>query len=111
MIVEDIAKIDKNLEVQTSLEEKDICFYDVKKAPFDLYGHYKGELDVFKRMPDEIAQKVSAGVGRLAHHTTGIRVRFKTDSDYIAIKSVMPIVSIFPHMPLTDYGSVRYLYT
>jgi len=101
MIVEDIAKIDKNLEVQTSLEEKDICFYDVKKAPFDLYGHYKGELDIFKRMPDEIAQNVSHGVGRLAHHTTGIRVRFKTDSDYIAIKSVMPVVSIFSHMPLT----------
>ena len=101
MIVEDIAKIDKNLEVQTSLEEKDICFYDTKKAPFDLYGHYKGELDVFKRMPDEVAQKISRGVGSLAHHTAGIRVRFKTDSDYIAIKCAMPIVKPMSHMPLT----------
>ena len=101
MFVEDIAKIDKNLEVKTTLEEKDICFYDVKKAPFDLYGHYKNDLSVFKRMPDEVAQKVSKGVASLALNTAGIRVRFKTDSDYIAIKCKMPMVRLMPHMPLT----------
>ncbi len=101
MLIEDIAKIDKNLEVKTALEEKDICFYDVKKAPFDLYGHYAGDLSAFKRMPDEVAQKVSKGVASLALNTAGIRVRFKTDSDYIAIKCVMPMVRLMPHMPLT----------
>ena len=101
MVVEDIAKIDKNLEVKTTLEEKDICFYDVKKAPFDLYGHYKNDLSVFKRMPDEVAQKVSRGVASLALNTAGIRVRFKTDSDYIAIKCKMPMVRLMSHMPLT----------
>ncbi len=101
MIVEDIAKIDKNLEVKTSLEEKDICFYDVKKAPFDLYGLYKEDLSVFRRMPDEVAEKVSPGVRSLVLNTAGGRVRFKTDSDYIAIKCVMPMVRLMPHMPLT----------
>lgn len=98
---DDIAKIDKNLEVKTNLEEKDIVFYDVKKPPFDLYGLYKGETDVFKRMPEEVAEKVSSGVTSLNFNTAGIRVRFSTDSDYVAIKCIMPKVTNFSHMPKT----------
>ncbi len=100
-ITEDIGEIDKNLKVETSLEVKDVVFYDSKKAPFDLYGAYKGELDVFRRMPQAIADSVSRGVASLNHNTAGVRVRFSTDSDYIAIKCVMPSVARFPHMPMT----------
>ncbi|MBQ6703111.1 MAG: hypothetical protein IJN17_09190 [Clostridia bacterium] len=100
-IEDDIAKIDKNLEVKTTLELDDVVFYDVKKAPFDLYGLYLGELDVFKRMPESVANSVSTGVASLNFNTAGGRVRFSTDSDYIAIKCVLPMVRNFSHMPRT----------
>ena len=101
IVEDDIAKVDKNLEVKTTLEEKDIVFYDVKKAPFDLYGLYLEELDVFKRMPEAVAESVSKSVASLNFNTAGGRVRFTTDSDYVAIKCVLPMVRNFSHMPRT----------
>jgi len=102
---ENIAKIDKNFAVQTKLEQDDVVFFSAKEAPIDLYGLYKGELDVFKRMPESVANQVSNGVKSLNFNTAGGRIRFKTDSDYVAIKCVMPSVRHFAHMPLTGTSS------
>ena len=46
--------VDKNLHVETSINEEDIAFYDVRKPPFDVYGlyDYKNQKK-FKRRPDE----------------------------------------------------------
>ena len=101
IIEDDIAKIDKNLAVKTTLDRDDIAYYDVKKAPFDLYGLYLDELDVFKRMPESVAESVSPGVKNLNFNTAGGRVRFSTDSEFIAIKCVLPMVRNFSHMPRT----------
>jgi len=118
---ENIANLDKNLEVKTSLDVDDVVFYDVKKAPFKLYGACKDELDVFKRMPENIAENVSEGVKNLNFNTAGIRVRFSTDSDYVAIKAVMPSLRRMSHMALTgssgfdmylcENGSYRFIKT
>lgn len=95
-------EVDRNMVVETSLGEPDIQFYDVRQAPFELYGLYRPQTeDVFKRLPDDVAAATSAGVRRLALHTAGGRVRFATDSDYIAIKCVMPYVTKYSHFPLT----------
>ena len=99
--VDDIGRIDRCLEVKTELDVKDVVFYDSKKAPFDLYGLCKTELDVFKRMPSKVGESVSKGVDNLNYHTAGGRVRFTTDSDYVAIKCTMPSVCNFSHMPRT----------
>ena len=57
---------------------------------------------MFKRLPDDVAEASgSDGVKKLYLNTAGGRVRFTTDSKYIAIKSVMPDVEGFSHMPLT----------
>ena len=34
----DLEKIDINFKAETAVGEKDVVFYDVKNAPFDLYG-------------------------------------------------------------------------
>ncbi len=52
-------------------------------------------------MPDDIANAVNEGVGILNHNTAGGRVRFRTNSAYVAIKAVMPFISVMPHMTLT----------
>lgn len=95
-------EVDKNMLIDTQINEPDIRFYDVRQAPFEIYGLYdpKGQ-DVFKRLPDEIGQNVNSGVKKLYLHTAGGRVRFSTDSLYVAIKCVMPYITRYSHMPLT----------
>lgn len=97
-----IDSIDKNFAVNTSFDEKDIKMYDVRKPPFKVYGlnNYKEE-KVFKRIPDAVAANTSEGVAQLYKNTAGGRVRFTTDSRYVAIKACMPFVCNMPHMPLT----------
>ncbi len=95
----------KAVAAETSLGEKNLVFYDVRQNPFQLYGLYdsRGQSS-FKRMPDEVAQATNPGVARLYRNTSGGRVRFSTDSPYVAVKAVMPEVTYFSHMQLTGTG-------
>ena len=86
-----IGEIDKNLKIETKLDLKDVRWYNVRSAPFTIYGLYNPqEPGYFRRMPTEIAEQVNDGVAHLHKHTSGGRVRFGTNSPYIAIKAVMP---------------------
>ena len=93
---------DPNLYVADTVEAGGARFFDVRRAPFDVYGlyDYKNEPQ-FKRMPDWIGTSVNDGVTRLYTNTAGGRVRFCTDSPYIIVKAKMPNITHFPHMPLT----------
>ena len=98
-----IDQIDRNFKVEQEIGERDVCFHDVRNVPFALYGLYNPlEEPVFKRLPDEIAEQVNEGVKSLYLHTAGGRVRFSTDSKYVAIRVKMSKGYVrFPHMPLT----------
>ncbi|MBR5504790.1 MAG: hypothetical protein IKV73_00580 [Clostridia bacterium] len=96
----DISKIDDNFKVETQIEKNDIRFYKIDESPFKIYGVFK-ENDKYRRMPDNIARKVSEGVYRLHTNTAGGRVRFVTDSLYIAIQSKMDGLGKMPHFALT----------
>ena len=61
--------------------------YDIRNTPFKIYGLYKSEeLGLFKRMPQDVADKVSPNVSKLNLNPAGGRLRFQTDSRFIAIK-------------------------
>lgn len=98
----DITKVDKNLAT-TIDEDSGTRFYDVTKPPFKIFGVTvpQNSGDKFRRMPREIAESVSEGVAFLHSNTAGGRMRFRTDSPYITLKTKMPDVCRFPHMPLT----------
>lgn len=81
-----IAEVDKNLAVETTIERDGLCFIDVETTPFKLYGIFK-ENGKFRRIPEEVAKCVSEGVYTLHTHAAGGRVRFVTDSPYVAIKT------------------------
>ena len=83
--------VDEKLFFKTVIKETDVRFYDVRKAPFEVYGlyHYREEPD-FKRLPDEIGMNVNDGVAQLYKNTAGGRIRFSTDSQYVAIRAVEP---------------------
>jgi hypothetical protein len=96
----DITKLDKNFALPP-LDEPDVEWFDVTEKPFSLHGiYYNKEEERFRRMPHEVASTVNFGVKYFANCTTGGRLRFRTDSPYIAIKCVIPTEYCMPHMPL-----------
>lgn len=97
-----IAEIDKNFIIKSTISEPDIVWYNVTQEPFTIKGViYEEERGRFSRFPQNIAETVSKDVAWLNKHTSGGRVRFKTNSSYIAIHAVMEQVSPMSHMPLT----------
>jgi hypothetical protein len=97
--------LDKNLKLETKIQKDDIVFYDVRHAPMRLYGlDTPKDGEMFKRMPDEAAMATSEGVNHLNTMTAGARVRFSTDSKYIALKVRMPAIHKMYHMPTTAVG-------
>ncbi len=92
--------VDKNLKVETSINKPDIVFHDIKEEPFVINGvfHENGK---YRRMPEAVSKTVSEGVYFLHANTAGGRVRFKTDSKYVAISAKMGEGEHFPHMALT----------
>ena len=95
-----ISDLDVNFKIETNIEKDDICFRNVRQAPFKVYGVYY-EDGMFRRMPRAVAETVSPAVLRLHSQTAGGRVRFKTDSPYVAIKAQMGSICRMPHFALT----------
>lgn len=84
--MKNIVEVDKNLAVETNIVREGLCLFDSEKFPFKIYGVFK-ENGIFRRMPETVAQNVSTGVNALHTHSAGGRVRFVTDSPYVAIKT------------------------
>ncbi len=98
-----IDSVDKNLAISTEVPYKDVRFYDVRKAPFRIYGLYEPQTEpVFKRLPDEVGLNTNEGVKHLYLQTAGGRVRFATDSPYVVVHAVMSSgAHHMCHMPLS----------
>ena len=110
-----IAEIDKNLKVETKIEKEGLKFYDAKCEPFKIYGvYYDGER--YRRMPQELGDKLGYWSSVLSKNTAGGRVRFRTNSSYIAI-SRKGEMDTMPHMSATGssgfdlYFGTRYIRT
>ena len=83
----DISKIYKNFVIDTDIGKDDIFFYNVKETPFKIYGVFWKD-GKYRRLPEETAKGISSEVYRLHARTAGGRVRFVTDSKYIAINTI-----------------------
>lgn len=94
-----ITEIDKNFKKTDKLKLDDSCFYNVEDNLWCIFGLMCD--DGFRRMPQKKANNINEGVAALHSNTAGGRIRFKTDSKYVAIRAVMPDNVAFPHMPST----------
>ena len=94
-----ISQFDTNFKIETNINAPDLCFRDALSSPFKIYGVFY-ENGKFRRMPQDIAQKVSPGVDVFHAHTAGGRIRFKTDSPYIAIHAKMSGIGKMSHFAL-----------
>ena len=81
-----ILDIDRNMKPDRAADREGIVYLDVRKPPFRIYGVFPGkEGEQMTRLPIEVAEATSAGVAALNFCTAGGRVRFSTDSPYIAV--------------------------
>lgn len=95
----DIEKIDRAFQTSDNLPQ-DVVFHDCREKPFRGYGLYRFETEnVFRRMPQEAADRVSPGVSELSRHTAGGRLRFRTDSHYLVIRAILADCAWMGHMP------------
>ena len=94
-----IESIDKNF-VPVTIDGHEVLFHNVKDEPFQIYGSYKddGYDDPFRRLPH--LEGVNGGVNWLSYNTAGVRVRFTTDSQYIAIRVSIDGACHMGHMTL-----------
>lgn len=93
----DISKIDPNFK---SLDARfdGMTTYDPLEKPFEITGvTFNGKRYV--RMPKEIATTVNEGVLSLHSNTSGGRIRFRTDSQYITLTTVFDKLHTGSKMP------------
>ena len=96
-----IEEIDKNLRVAAGVDESDILWRNARDTVFSLHGLYQPrEQELFMRMDPKAAQAANMGVAQLNFNTAGGRLRFATDSAYVALHAEMDEVSWMPHMTL-----------
>ncbi len=95
-----IEDIDKNFKIETKIEREGLVFRDVLDAPFKVHGlmHIDGK---YRRLPEEVAKETNPGVHGLHANTAGGRLRFKTNSPFVAIKAIMPTYYKWVHFPMT----------
>ena len=95
-----ISRIDRNFATETSLNIDNIRFCDIEDKRFSIYGVFF-ENGLYRRLPEKVATAVSEGVYNLHIHTAGGRIKFITDSAFIAVKAVMPEIGKMPHFAMT----------
>lgn len=101
----DISQVDNNFRIETGLDKTDIKFYDVKNPPFEIDGVFY-EAGAFRRMPESVAKATNKGVADLHTNTAGGRIRFITDSPYVAINAKISSPGKTSHMAFT--GSIGF---
>lgn len=101
----DFAKIDKNFIVETKIEKEGLKFYNCMESPFEVNGVFY-ENGCFRRMPEAVAKSVSLGVEALHKNAAGGRVRFKTNSPYVAISVSLEKLHKWDHFAMTGYAGL-----
>ncbi len=97
----DIEKMDPNLKAVSGNCE-DVEFISAHDKRFSLHGVYYDEKEsLYRRVPEQVASQVSDYLVALGMMTAGGRIRFITDSPYIAIKASIPYFSVMSHMTIT----------
>ena len=105
IFIMDITRIDKNFSTEAP-DENGFLFRDAKLEPFEIegLGWYEENNKEYYRLPLAFTtNEVSEGVLSLSHHTSGVTVRFRTDSPEILIRAEYHNVPDFNHMPRTGY--------
>lgn len=105
-----IIELDKNFNINSNIDVSDIVWISGNDKALKVHGAYNKALypetdakPEYIRMDPDVACKANNCVYTYFTNTSGIRVRFKTDSEYIAINCKWDNMSQIPH--ITAVGS------
>ena len=97
----DLSVIDPRL-VDAKVDADNVVWKNALTAPFSLHGvYFDEESKSYRRMPLAVAKTVNPGVAGLSSNTSGGRIRFRSDSPYVAIRAILPPPALMNHMPLS----------
>lgn len=111
-----IDELDKNFKTEAVVGQSDVRFFDANEAPFSVHGVFY-EDGAYRRLPEQVAAAVSDNVHRLSTNTAGGRIRFRTNSPFVALRAEMPAVGKMPNFALAGsagfdlYADNRYYAT
>lgn len=109
-----ITDFDKNFKSDV-IKADDVVFYNCKEEPFEIRGLFEPKKsERFSRLPEYFANsaEVNDGVRYLMYNTAGARVRFVTNSPFIAIVADVGYKPQMQHMPGTcEFGFDMYVAT
>ena len=97
----DISRIDKNFCTGPA-DEEGFLFQNVKQAPFSLEGMawFQENGGEFYRLPKTMTEaEINAGALSLAYHTSGVCVRFRSDSPALKLRATLSRGCDMNHMP------------
>ena len=103
----DISDVDPNFKVETNITDVEgLKFFDVENDPrFELYG-VKREGDYLVRIPEATASAIGNDIVNVNRDTAGGRIRFTTNSPYVAIHIETDTIEGYSDMPLTGTTGV-----
>lgn len=78
----------KLTDIKTVTDKEDLVFSDVDNAPFSVLGIYR-DGKIYRRLPESVAERCNDFLKSYQAVTAGGRVRFVTNSEYIAIRVVL----------------------
>ena len=96
-----ISNIDPNL-ASLGVNEPDIFWTNALDSPFSLHGVFYDKCrNLYARVPEDVTTKVGKAITNLSKRCAGGRLRFITNSPYVAIKASIPATKPMPHMSIT----------
>lgn len=96
-----IAQVDRNFLAGSEITRQDIDWYALPDEHFEIRGLAEAEDGLYYRLPVGLVDCVNEGVCTLGRHTAGGRIRFRTDSPFIAYRAKLRYTGSMSHMPLT----------
>ena len=95
-------------EISTPLK-RDIGFQNVWDSPFRIYGLHDSTSNNFYRLSPRFAESMDDSFAARMKETAGIRVRFSTNSPFIAVKAELGEEPSAPDVPLACRGFDLYV--
>ena len=113
----DMTKVDSNFLKGTSIDRTDVVWLNALDEPLSIHGLAVTKPGKVLRLPEPLVDEVNEGVCILGRHTAGGRIRFRTDSSFLAYRAKLLYTGSMSHMPLTGsagtdvYAGDRFLTT
>ena len=97
--------VDKNMIFVNKLNIEDLVYHDFLSEPFRVYGHFRENGENI-RLPRAVAEATNADVFDMYKTSTGGRLRFVSDSPYVAVRFAFSRGERIPVM--TQIGTIGF---